>query len=114
MQELKFNDINNDPSNVGKIYLGFIENAVPTRKFFVKYDGDNRFVYLNSNREVPAVFPDQFADNPNDVTFVEIKLPQVIVDKIISHGAYYGGNRKKTRKTRRKRLNKRKKSNRKN
>jgi hypothetical protein len=93
------------------MYFGFVENAVPTRKFFVKYDGDNRFVYLISDREVPAVFPDQFADNPNDVTFVEIKLPQVIVDKIISNGAYSGGKR---RKTRRKRLSKRKKSSRKN
>ena len=110
MQELKFNDINSDPNNIGKIYFGFVENSRPTRKFFVKYDGNNMFQYINSIGEIPAIFPDQFADNPDDVTFIEIKLPETIIDEIISHGAYSGGKR---RKTRRKRLSKRKKLSRK-
>lgn len=106
-KELHFRDIEN-PENIGKIYLVLI-NTTPPRKVFVQYRGDNNFIYFRINgfelqrqmSDNDIIFPDSFAANGNDVSFVELKLPMEIFNKFFMYEPM-GGKRKtyKKRKTR--------------
>jgi len=100
-KEIKFEDLTEN--DAGKIYLVLIDDDSP-RKVFVRYNGGNNFSYftLDAKNEVQIKFPEQFAADPNTVSFVKMNLPQEIINRFIKHGAYYGGKNKRTRKTRRK------------
>ena len=102
-KEIKFTDLTEN--DAGKIYLVLIDDDSP-RKVFVRYNGGNNFSYftLDAKNEVQIKFPEQFAADQNNVSFVKMNLPQEIINRFIKHGAYYGGKNKRTksRKTRRK------------
>jgi hypothetical protein len=111
-RELHFTDINK-PENIDKIYLVLI-NTTPPRKFFVQYKGDNRFIYFRiegqgSQRQMAdndAIFPNSFAANGDDVSFVEFNLPMDIFNKFFMYEAA-GGKRKTYKKRRTSRRTKR-------
>jgi hypothetical protein len=95
-KEIKFTDLTEN--DAGKIYLVLIDDDSP-RKVFVRYNGGNNFSYftLDAKNEVQIKFPEQFAADPNTVSFVKMNLPQEIINRFIKHGVYYGGKNKKTK-----------------
>jgi hypothetical protein len=95
-KEIKFTDLTEN--DAGKIYLVLIDDDSP-RKVFVRYNGGNNFSYftLDAKNEVQIKFPEQFAADPNTVSFVKMNLPSEIINRFIKHGAYYGGKNKKTK-----------------
>ena len=110
-KELHFRDINH-PENIDKIYLVLINGRYP-RKLFVQYKGDNKFIHFKieghqirqRQDDMNVVFPNNFAENGDDVSFIEFKIPMDIFNKFfILEPA--GGKRKTYKKRKRRRMTK--------
>ena len=90
-------------------------NTTPPRKTFVQYRGDNNFIYftligeglLRRMADNDLIFPDSFAENGDDVSFVELKFPMEIFNKFFMYEPMNGGKQKTHKKRRTSRKTKR-------